>query len=89
MGGLDPPLLFLAPTGKGSRSESFHFWSEEVLASHKFYRGSNPRGEAICGLSLLLVLILRVCFSKVPVIITPGDGPNLNVLCGAGALRSA
>ena len=81
-----PPPLSLAPTWKGSRSESFHFRWEEVLASHKFYPGSNPRGEAICGLNLLLVLILEVRFSKVPVIIALGDG-SINV-CAKGVLST-
>ena len=76
MGGLDPPLLSPVPSRKGSRSESFHFRREE------FYPSSNPREEAIYGLSLLLVLILGVCFSKVLVIIAPGDGLSLNVLLG-------
>ena len=33
VGSLDPPLLSPAPTRKGSRSETFHFRWEEVLAS--------------------------------------------------------
>ena len=62
------------PPGKDQDRRVF-FLGERKSLPHKFYPSSNPREEAIYGLSLLLVLILGVCFSKVLVIIArPGTG---------------
>ena len=57
-----------------------------VLASHQFSVGSNPGVDAICGLSLLLVLSFALrCFSPdTPVFPSPKKTTNIPIRSGIG-----